>query len=109
MNGNLHSMPHLWTLKKFFDSINRETIWSIMRHYGIPNKITNIQNLYENFTSQVLHNGRLTDEFHITTGVKQRCLLSPIMFLLVLDCVTKEGYASSVKGFQANLMEKLAD
>ena len=96
--------------EKAYDSINRETIWSIMRHYGIPNKITNIiRNLYENFTCQVVHNGRLTDEFHVTTGVKQGCLLSPLLFLLVLDWVTKEAYASSGKGIQWHLMQKLED
>ena len=96
--------------EKAFDSINRETIWSIMRHYGIPNKIIAIiKSLYENFTCQIVHNGKMSDEFHVTTGVKQGCLLSPLLFLLVLDWVTKEAYANSGKGIQWTLMQKLED
>ena len=28
--------------EKAFDSIDRPTLWTLMRHYGIPDKITNI-------------------------------------------------------------------
>ena len=96
--------------EKAFDSISREAIWTIMRHYGIPAKIINlIKNMYENFTCQVVHKGKLSEEFHVTTGVKQGCLLSPLLFLLILDWVTKDAYANSGKGIQWTLTERLED
>ena len=37
--------------EKAFNSIDRETIWAVMRHYGIPTKIISIiKNLYNGFT-----------------------------------------------------------
>ena len=55
--------------KKAFDSIDREMMFAILRHYGIPEKIVNaIRVLYDESKSQVFVNGDLSDPFDITTG-----------------------------------------
>ena len=59
-----------------FDSVNRE--------------VTNlIRKLYEGFKAKIVHNGHLSESFEMLTGVRQRCLLSPLLFLVVLDWVDK--------------------
>ena len=96
--------------EKAFDSVDRQSIWNILRHYGVPEKFVNtIRLLYEGFSCQVIHDGRLSEEFAVTTGVRQGCLLSPLLFLVVLDWVTKTAYANSGKGIQWTLMRKLED
>ena len=71
-----------------FDSVDSETIWQLLHHYGIPQSfITLIQQLYEGATCQIIHNGKLTEDFEVRTGVQQGCMLSPIIFLLVVDWV----------------------
>ena len=96
--------------EKAFDSIDRQTIWNILLHYGVPVKIVNIiRKLYEGFFCKVIHNGRLSDEFEISSGVRQGCLLSPLLFLVVLDWVTRTAYANSGKGIQWTLEKKLED
>ena len=53
--------------EKAFDSIDRESIWNILLHYGVPEKFVNIiKQIYDGFTCQVIHNGRLSDDFDIT-------------------------------------------
>ena len=90
--------------------MDRQSIWNILRHYGVPEKFVNtIRLLYEGFSCQVIHDGRLSEEFAVTTGVRQGCLLSPLLFLVVLDWVTKTAYANSGKGIQWTLMRKLED
>ena len=43
-----------YDFKKAFDSIDRGMMFSILRHYGIPEKIVNaIRVLYDNSTSRV--------------------------------------------------------
>ena len=45
---------------KAFDSVDRQAIWDILRHYGVPDKIISvIRRLYEGFACQVIHSGRL--------------------------------------------------
>nr|KAG5686358.1 hypothetical protein BaRGS_026819 [Batillaria attramentaria] len=96
--------------EKAFDSVDRESIWTILRHYGVPEKMVDIiKQLYNGFFCKVIHNGKLSDEFQVTTGVRQGCLLSPLLFLVVLDWVTRTAYASSGRGIQWTLTRKLED
>lgn len=80
-----------------------------MGHYGIPSKIvTIIKTLYENFTLQVIHETSFTAPFHVKTGVKQRCLLSPTLFLLVIDWITKQTFKKT-RGIQWTMTSSLED
>ncbi|XP_041376749.1 secreted RxLR effector protein 78-like [Gigantopelta aegis] len=72
--------------EKAFDSIHRESLWRIVRHYGIPSKLVNIIRLsYTDFCSQVINGNLLSDPFSINTGVKQGCILSPFLFIIGID------------------------
>lgn len=76
--------------EKAFDSVDRQSIWKLLRYNGVPEKITNIiRNSYEGMTCRVVHGQQLTDAFHVRTGVRQGCLLSPFLFLLAINWVTK--------------------
>ena len=76
--------------EKAFDSLDRDTLWKLLQHYGIPEKIiTLIRNTYDGMTCKVTHAGRLTDSFQVKTGVRQGCLLSPFMFLVAIYWVMK--------------------
>ena len=94
--------------KKAFYSVDRQSIWRILRHYCAPEEIVNIIGLlYEELTCQVIRDGRLLDEFVVNTGVRQGCLLSPLLFLVALDWVSRQAYANSGKGIQCSLVKKL--
>ena len=49
--------------EKAFDSVDRETLWKILRHYGVPKKLVNMKNSYEGISSRVVHDGQLTKNF----------------------------------------------
>ena len=77
--------------QKAFDSIHRTTLWKILRSYGIPVKlVTIISKFYENFEACVAVDNKTTEFFKIGTGVRQGCILSPILFLLVIDWVMRK-------------------
>ena len=72
--------------KKAFDSIHRDTLWKILQLYGIPQKYINIfQALYRHTRCCIRINKGVTDMFDILTGVRQGCILSPFLFLIVID------------------------
>ena len=49
-------------LQKAFDSVDREIIWGLMYHYGFFSMFVTItQQLYEDATFQVIHDGKLTE------------------------------------------------
>ena len=94
---------------KAFDSIDRDSLWKIMAHYGIPTKLINlIKKMYDSSGGQVLFKGKLSSFFEIMTGVRQGCLLSPFLFLLVIDWIMKQSVNEST-GIQWTLTKKLDD
>ena len=87
--------------KKAFDSINRETMWKILRHYRIPEKIANIiKCLYDGSISAVSIDGILSKEFLITRG-------AIFLFIIVLDYVLQNIEATT--NLQTHRNEMLFD
>jgi len=77
--------------EKAFDSVHRPMLWKILRHYGVPVKIVNlIASLYENFECRVAHDGLITEKFAVQTGVRQGCILSPLLFSLAMDWTMRQ-------------------
>ena len=96
--------------RKAFDSLHRNSLWQLLRHYGIPTKFASlIKNTYEGMTSQVFHGGVLTQRFDVKTGVRQGCLLSPFLFLLAIDWVMKKVTDGQRNGIQWTLWKQLDD
>ena len=55
--------------KKAFDSVHRETLWKIVRSYGIPMKICNLmQAFYENFECSVILEKSVSEPFIVKSG-----------------------------------------
>ena len=72
--------------QKAFDSIYRVSLREILKCYGIPEKLRNIiQSFYDGGRSSVRINGLLSDWFEICSGDRQGCLLSPLLFAIVMD------------------------
>ena len=97
--------------EKAFDSVYRPALWDILRHYGIPEKMVKlIRVMYEGFECAVVHEGKLSPYFAIETGVKQGCLLSGLLFLLVIDWLMKNtvsGVSTGVKWTDDETLEDL--
>lgn len=58
--------------------------------YGILGKYLLIIKIYsDNYTARIGHNGQFYKPIHIETGVKQACVMLPIIFLVMVDCVMR--------------------
>jgi hypothetical protein len=70
-------------LTKAFDTVNISALWTILMKLGCPRKFTTLIRLFhDDMTGQVLPNGDFTNPFNISNGVKQGCVLAPVMFNL---------------------------
>ncbi|VDO97128.1 unnamed protein product [Schistosoma margrebowiei] len=93
-----------------FDSVDRRTLWKLLRHYGVPKKIVNIiRNSYDGLQCTVVHGGQLTDAFQVRTEVRQGCLLSPFLFLLVVAWITRTSTSEGKYRIQWTAQNQLDD
>ncbi|KAJ4434340.1 hypothetical protein ANN_22899 [Periplaneta americana] len=76
---------------KAFDTVNRQKLWEVLRSKGIPDHLIRvIQGLYSNTKIRIkLKNGISEESKEITRGVRQGCSLSPVLFNLYIDDVTR--------------------
>lgn len=69
-----------------FDLIPRNALFYKLCRTGLSRKMVRLlQKLYNNTTSQVWDGSTLSDPFTVTQGLKQGCLLSPVLFSLYLN------------------------
>ncbi len=76
-------------LEKAFDRVPREELWNCLRLKGIPeNYVRIIQDMYKDCRTQVRCAGGLSDSFEVKVGVHQGSALSPLIFIIIMDCLT---------------------
>ncbi|VDO91334.1 unnamed protein product [Schistosoma margrebowiei] len=96
--------------EKAFDSVDRGTLWKLLRHKGVPEKIVNIiRNSYDGLKCKVVHGGQLTDAFQVRTGARQGCLPSPFLFLLVVYWITRTSTSEGKHGIRWTAQNQLDD
>ncbi|VDP22818.1 unnamed protein product [Schistosoma margrebowiei] len=96
--------------EKVFGSVDRKTLYKLFRYYGVPQKIFNtIQNSYDVLNRKIVHRGQLTKSFEVKTGVRQGCLLSPFLFILVIDWIMKTSTSEGKYGIQWTSRMQLDD
>ncbi|KAL1446149.1 hypothetical protein WDU94_012366 [Cyamophila willieti] len=73
-------------IKKAFDAVRRIKVWEALQHARIDKSIIErIADLYQNISSQVRTPVGTTDSFAITTGLRQGGVLSPLLFINVIN------------------------
>uniref|UniRef100_A0A3B1JXQ2 ribonuclease H n=1 Tax=Astyanax mexicanus TaxID=7994 RepID=A0A3B1JXQ2_ASTMX len=86
--------------KKAFDRVWHEGLWQVLRDFSIEEGVVQmIQTLYHNASSAVLLNSQVGEFFRTTVGVRQGCLLSPVLFNLYLENIMREaleGHQTSI-------------
>ncbi|VDP36679.1 unnamed protein product [Schistosoma margrebowiei] len=96
--------------EKAFGSVDRTTLWKLLRQDGVPQKIVNIiRNSYDGLHRKIVHGGQLTKSFEVKTGVRQGCLVSPFLFLLVIDWIMKTSTSEGNHGIQWTSRMQLDD
>ena len=87
--------------------IHRESLWCILRAYGIPRQnVLVIKSVYNNFKCRV---GNSTSSFHVKTCVRQGCPMSVLLFNLTIDWVMWQGTSDQPRGIRWTLFSTLED
>ena len=74
--------------KKAFDRVWHEGLWHSLRKFNFDEGLISvISSLYDQAQSAVLLEGNIGEKFHTSVGVRQGCLLSPVLFNLFLETI----------------------
>ena len=86
---NLHMV--FIDLEKTYDKVPRNVMWWALEKHKVPTKyITLIKDIYKNAMTFVWTCGGDTTDFPINIGLHQGSALSPYLFALVMDEVTRD-------------------
>ena len=73
-------------LRKAYDRVWREALWTKLHGLGVRGKALRVlRNWYARVVSAVRVNGTVTESFSIDLGVKQGCVLSPLLFNVFIN------------------------
>jgi len=71
--------------------VDRKILWKAMEERGIRRGlIERVKEIYEQIKNAVRVYGNITNRFWTRKGVKQGCLLSPLLFALVIADVEED-------------------
>lgn len=77
-------------LEKAFDRVPREVLWWALRHLKVPEWLIKvIKSMYENVTTAVKVKDGTSDEFEVKVGVHQGSVLSPLLFIMVIEALSQ--------------------
>ena len=78
-------------LGKAFDRVPRKVIWWTLRKLGVEEWIVRlVQGMYANARSRVRVGEGYSEEFEVKVGVHQGSVLSPLLFIIVLEALSRE-------------------
>ena len=78
-------------LEKAFDRVPRKVIWWALRKLGVDEWIVRlVQGMYSSARSRVHVDEGYSEEFEVKVGVPQGSVLSPLLFIIVLEALSRE-------------------
>lgn len=73
-------------IEKAYDKVNRQTLIYVLDKLGIPRKISNlVKGMYTNTKAKYIFGDIETEWVHLDKGVRQGCVLSPLLFSIYTE------------------------
>ncbi|KAI3356005.1 hypothetical protein L3Q82_017278 [Scortum barcoo] len=79
-------------LEKAFDRVPRGILWGVLREYGVRGPLLRaVRSLYDRSRSLVRIAGSKSDLFPVHVGLRQGCPLSPVLFIIFMDRISRRS------------------
>lgn len=84
-------------VRKAFDRVFRDGLWYKLYEEGVQGKMWRVlRNIYRKVESCVLVGGELSDWINVETGVRQGCVLSPLLYSIFINGLIKKLKSSGL-------------
>ena len=78
--------------EKTYDRVPRDLLWNVLKEYGISGRLlVGIRSLYNDCKSHVRINGSKSNSFRVRVGLRQECVLSPLVFIIFMDRISRRS------------------
>ena len=79
-------------LEKAFDFVPRDVLRLLLKERSIEEQVVQlIVDIHDGTHCVVKSSGEKSSKFEVTTGVRQGCVMSPVLFNLVMDKIVREA------------------
>ena len=77
-------------LEKAYDRVPRDKLWKVLQEYGVNGQLLRaIKSFYCRPKVCVRVNGKQSKPFHVGVGLRQGCVLSPLLFIVYMNWIDK--------------------
>ena len=77
-------------LEKANDRVPRDKLWKVLQEYGVDGQLLRaIKSFYCRSEVCVRVNGKQSNPFHVGVGLRQGCVLSPLLFIVYMNWIDK--------------------
>ena len=77
--------------KKAYDTVNRDILWMVLYRSGVRGKMRRlIRGIYATAQACAMSKSGLGDFFECFQGLKQGCILSPVLFSMLINELANE-------------------
>ena len=88
-------------LEKAFDRVDRELLWQVLERYGVRGRLKEaMESLYLQSEACVRVQGKNSEWFEVSMGMRKGCTMSPWLFNLVIDSILRKARESFQGGVQ---------
>ena len=83
-------------LEKAYDRVPRDMLWSVLREFGIDGQLlVAVKSLYKCPNVCVRVNGAKSKPFNVGVGLRQGCVLSPLIFITFMNWIDMRSRVGS--------------
>ena len=77
--------------RKAYDRVDRKKLWQCLQESGFGGRILSfLQAAYRSLTCEVKVGEMMTDSFTVSRGLRQGCVLSPLLFSLYVNSLVEK-------------------
>ncbi|KAK3529745.1 hypothetical protein QTP86_003010 [Hemibagrus guttatus] len=85
-------------LEKAFDHVPRGILWEVLWEYGVRGPLLSaVRSLYDQSRSLVRIASSKSDLFPVHVGLRQGCPLSPVLFIVFMDRISRSSQEEGVQ------------